>query len=477
MFNFIYRLIKNSPLTWAELDGNFRQIAENAVTNENLQDAIDGEAQARQELGVRVDRSILSYPTYAAALNAARTLPDDQEVVARDVNELYKVASESLVFVSALYIKNPPIINSQSALQYSIRNQLIRTSATGGFNSVIQGAEFEHAEEKIITVSGGGTDGRGHSLNIFSAGFLGPLSTYVWNRSIKFGHQGIGLYTSKEGEKVAWLSRNYNDTPSTGNLITSFTGWKAVNTDSITDGIIEWKVFPTTTSPQSTTPTVSSDGRYLIAKFGAAAEIKVRVFDVQKMWDNRLTKTDYSTDFLYEFTYKRPYETDGITTFMQGFACDGQYIYALEQKPGLADDCKGWVYIFLIDGTFVSRVDVTNVGKDIAIANSPNPASKDGLFEMEGINIIRGQGNNLRLNLSFCTSWVENGAQAKRAYMAEIGASSVSYQFKSGINSSIPGSTPSTGGDISFELTSNTQMKIKVRGTDGVARSANITLA
>ena len=38
-------------------------------------------------------------------------------------------------------------------------------------------------------------------------------------------------------------------------------------------------------------------------------------------------------------------------------------------------------------------------------------------------------------------------------------------------------STPPSNSQFSFELTSNTNLRIKVRGTDGVLRSANITLA
>ncbi|MEG2749532.1 MAG: hypothetical protein RR939_08970 [Acinetobacter sp.] len=37
--------------------------------------------------------------------------------------------------------------------------------------------------------------------------------------------------------------------------------------------------------------------------------------------------------------------------------------------------------------------------------------------------------------------------------------------------------TPSNNGDMTFELTSDTQLKIKVRGSDGVVRSATLTLA
>jgi len=38
-------------------------------------------------------------------------------------------------------------------------------------------------------------------------------------------------------------------------------------------------------------------------------------------------------------------------------------------------------------------------------------------------------------------------------------------------------STPPSNSQLSFELTSDTNLRIKVRGSDGVLRSANITLS
>ena len=38
-------------------------------------------------------------------------------------------------------------------------------------------------------------------------------------------------------------------------------------------------------------------------------------------------------------------------------------------------------------------------------------------------------------------------------------------------------STPTNNSQMSFELTSDTNLRIKVRGTDGVLRSADITLS
>jgi len=37
--------------------------------------------------------------------------------------------------------------------------------------------------------------------------------------------------------------------------------------------------------------------------------------------------------------------------------------------------------------------------------------------------------------------------------------------------------TPANNGDVMFELTNNTQLKIKVKGSDGIVRSATLTLA
>jgi hypothetical protein len=37
--------------------------------------------------------------------------------------------------------------------------------------------------------------------------------------------------------------------------------------------------------------------------------------------------------------------------------------------------------------------------------------------------------------------------------------------------------TPANPGDLTFELTSNSSLKIKVKGQDGVVRSATLTLA
>ena len=45
------------------------------------------------------------------------------------------------------------------------------------------------------------------------------------------------------------------------------------------------------------------------------------------------------------------------------------------------------------------------------------------------------------------------------------------------IEKPLTSATPPSNGDMMFELTSNTQLKVKVKGSDGVVRSATLTLA
>ena len=60
-----------------------------------------------------------------------------------------------------------------------------------------------------------------------------------------------------------------------------------------------------------------------------------------------------------------------------------------------------------------------------------------------------------------------------------LSVSGVTTTFISGITTVGLGttSTPPYNGQMSFELTSDTNLRIKVRGSDGVLRSANITLS
>ncbi|MCV5697008.1 hypothetical protein OFN29_32620, partial [Escherichia coli] len=66
----------------------------------------------------------------------------------------------------------------------------------------------------------------------------------------------------------------------------------------------------------------------------------VRVFDIVSMWNNRAHKTDYSDDYLVEFSYQKPSQE----AFTQSIACDGAYIYILESHTYVG--MTNYIYVF-----------------------------------------------------------------------------------------------------------------------------------
>ena len=92
-----------------------------------------------------------------------------------------------------------------------------------------------------------------------------------------------------------------------------------------------------------------------------------------------------------------------------------------------------------------------------------------------GITSIAALGDNI----SFYNSDGVNISQFNVNINATSGVSTVTNLNVTGITTVGLGntSTPPSNSQMSFELISNTQLRIKVRGTDGTLRSANITLA
>ena len=74
----------------------------------------------------------------------------------------------------------------------------------------------------------------------------------------------------------------------------------------------------------------------------------------------------------------------------------------------------------------------------------------------------------VQINLGFASSQGPAGAQGP----AGIGYVATSLVIKP--QSSV---TPTTNGDMVFQLTNNTTLVVKVRGSDGIIRNATLTLA
>lgn len=104
----------------------------------------------------------------------------------------------------------------------------------------------------------------------------------------------------------------------------------------------------------------------------------------------------------------------------------------------------------------------------ISTGSSPN----DGL----GDSLLAGA---IKINSNFTEIYnvIGNGTTLGIASLTQLrvsGNSLITGISTVGIGST---STPPNNSQLSFELISNTQLRIKVRGTDGVLRSANITLS
>ena len=113
-------------------------------------------------------------------------------------------------------------------------------------------------------------------------------------------------------------------------------------------------------------------------------------------------------------------------------------------------------YLFKVnDSSFVTRLIVNNSG-NLGVGTT-NPTSK---LTVVGNTLVSG-------NLGI-------GTTNARANLDVVGNAIITGISTVGLGNT---STPPNNSQMSFELTSNTNLRIKVRGTDGVLRSGNITLA
>lgn len=124
-----------------------------------------------------------------------------------------------------------------------------------------------------------------------------------------------------------------------------------------------------------------------------------------------------------------------------------------------------------IPSTFWINLDVKGTGNAFAINNMPSPQSfADGSV---GFPSVRRAGDITTgiffavQKVGFSTAGVERMAVLNTKL--DI---AVPIEFAPGASV-----TPTNNGDVVFELTSNTQLKVKAKGSDGIVRTATLTLA
>jgi len=166
----------------------------------------------------------------------------------------------------------------------------------------------------------------------------------------------------------------------------SYTPGVAIDTAEV------FELFPTGTFANSTscTPTVSSDGKYLIAhgmRFGTTRSV-VRVFDLATLVAGGAG--NYTTRHLYEW------ETDDLydpSNPLQGLASDGRYVYMVAGGTGFTPDVNKRFHIYdLITGEPVYKDNNLNAGR-IAAAMEATAVR----YEPEGLAIAIGQDGHPEL--------------------------------------------------------------------------------
>ena len=140
--------------------------------------------------------------------------------------------------------------------------------------------------------------------------------------------------------------------------------------------------------------------------------------------------------------------------------------------------------LHVVDAIVVSSAStsLSNAIQTKTYTNQYSIEDVDGFGTRQYISINKSDTDLFKINDdSFNTRFVVNasgsvgiGTTTPTVALTVVGNSLITGITTIGIGAT---STPPSNSQLSFELTSDTNLRIKVRGTDGVLRSANITLA
>lgn len=223
-------------------------------------------------------------------------------------------------------------------------------------------------------------------------------SMYTSTANALLGHQGLSI-EKRGGTNYFWSSTGYSD--ANDESINKCTRFEIEEGDvnDVNDplypgglGIINevvYELFDGYTGEGNTTPTVSSDGNYLVAKkyIENSNDVEYKVFDISIFSaPENVAKTDYSSDHLYSFTVSDFHDPTNYP--VQGTACDGVYIYAIAGGSSTSvDSGRKRVAKFSLDGSFQEIYNECEVG-----LNDSHYLSSH--YEPEGLFIKEVDGRN-----------------------------------------------------------------------------------
>lgn len=240
------------------------------------------------------------------------------------------------------------------------------------------------------------------------------------------GHQGLAVEYLKNNDTKLWSAAPYGTGNGTKACRFEYTiGSGGANSATITN-IETYQLFPTDTSSQATSPTISYDQRYLLVEKNATVNgvsgNMIRVFDLAELRDGG--PGDYSNQFITEFFVSVTAGTTPTVGF-QTMVCDGQYVYIQCSGNSISEPHTFAVYD--LQGNFVAENRDYTVGRAAAALDGAGT-----LYEQEGSALMMIGGT---LTLLSAISSGDVGARQVRVY--GLGAQVVENEFSVPPNSSM----------------------------------------
>lgn len=165
------------------------------------------------------------------------------------------------------------------------------------------------------------------------------------------GHQGLSI-EYRGVERFFWGSLNKNDEMNSGNYVLRY----KINGENIS-GLTAFKIFSEIKTLQSTTPAVSFDGKYLIAKITRSKEHEIKIFNLNIF----SIAGDYSERFYKKFTVKRSRD-ERSPKALQSLASDGERIYILNGSFVVGE--PNFIDVYTFDGILLNRIKVDHGEND-----------------------------------------------------------------------------------------------------------------
>lgn len=278
-------------------------------------------------------------------------------------------------------------------------------------------------------------------ISVTELDYTQPASTVI-------GHQGLAIEYLPANDFRLWTT---SATVGRSACRFIYTPNGPINT------VEEYELFTSGAYANSTscTPTISYDGKYLLAHgtiFGTFITV-IRVFELAKLIAGG--PGDYTDKWLYQW------QTQGIVGDvdhpLQGLACDGKTAFLMAGGTGFVITKR--LYTFTLDGTLIAKEDDITIGATQAAGDGTGVK-----YEPEGLSIMGGPNGSTTLMVGILSG--DTPARRFRIYgVAMAKPTSVEKtQYIGNVKSSIFG-TKATGRNY-----------LAIRSTDDLATGSGINL-